>query len=162
LLRLGHLELNVQGFVTSRRPWISGAGKSSGSAPTLSVSSNTLSVTKSGTNYDVELVNEYATTAFANPLTVAAPGNFAVTMTGALTLDAPTGGVDGYTCNFKFYNTSGGALNLSLAGTIAVPSSSTFTSPQSIANDTYARLSLQYDGVAAAWALVQFINGYPT
>jgi hypothetical protein len=159
---VGVLELIVQGFVSARKPWISGQGKPAGSVPTLSVSSNTLSVTKSGTNYEVELVAEYVTTAFANPLTVAAPGNFAVTMTGTLTLDAPTGGVDGYTCNFKFYNTSGGALNLSIAGTIAVPSSSTFTSPQSIANDTYARLTLQYDGIAAAWALVQFINGYPT
>ena len=123
------------------------------------ISSNTLSVTLAGSNYDIELIGPYTTLAYGATITAAEFSNNRVLATGNFTLEVPTGTTDGAMVNFWI---TGSGVNsvVTLNAAIKIPNSSTFVSPFTVVSGQKARLSLQYDATRAVWELVQFINGY--
>jgi hypothetical protein len=123
------------------------------------ISSNTLYVNLSGSNYEIELVGAYAALAYGATITAAEFTNNRILATGNFTLEVPTGTTDGAFVNF-WITGDGVIATVSLNAAIKIPSSSSFTSPFNVANGGKARLSLQYDATRAVWELVQFINGY--
>ena len=101
----------------------------------------------------------YVTTTYSATVTPTTNTNVRIIATGALTINAPTSGVDGDFVRM-WISASGVAIALSLQGTIVIPTSSTFTSPQTIAIGKKARLTIQYDATRTAWEIVTFVNGY--
>jgi hypothetical protein len=145
-------------FVSRIKPW-EGGGGSGGSAPVVAIISNTLAVSTVGADTQIEMVNAYSSLSFASTVTAEAYSNNKITATGDFTIEPPSSPVDGAVVNFRIL-ASGANVNVSLDASIDIPDSSTFTSPVTIVESKKARMTLQYDADAGAWALIQFINGY--
>lgn len=108
-------------------------------------------------------INPYVTVTFSSTLTVAGSAdlNYRCSLTGDVTIATPTSPADG--AEVKFWLTaSGGARNITFAGGIVVPTSSSFTSPFNLASGKKAKAMLQYDSVlnGGQWELTSFIPGY--
>jgi hypothetical protein len=90
--------------------------------------------------------------------------NVEIVCTGNLTINPPAGGTDGSMVRLWIINPSvggtGAAINVSINASIKIPSSSSTTSPVSVATGTKLVFSMQYDTNVSAWLLVTLINGY--
>ena len=83
---------------------------------------------------------------------------YRMTMTGNLVINAPSGAADGDQVEF-WLTASGGARTVTF--TFAhIPSSSTLTSPVTIASGTQGELMFSYDATLGGWKAARFVNGY--
>ena len=83
---------------------------------------------------------------------------YRVAMTGDLVINAPSGAADGDQVEL-WLTASGGARTVTF--TFAhIPTSSTLTSPVTIASGTQGELMFRYDSVLGAWKATRFVNGY--
>lgn len=104
------------------------------------------------------------TVTYNSNITLSAPASFQlyrILATGDITFAKPTGTVDG--ANIEIWVTASGAdRNISFLSDIVVPTSSTFTSPKTIASGKKAKILLQYDATlnGGQWEITSFINGY--
>lgn len=100
--------------------------------------------------------------AYATTVTPAASGAFTlqrIIATGNLTIAVPTGGADGNEIEL-WITSSGGSFTLTLNASIKVPSSSSFTSPQTLVSSSKSKVLLQYDATRTVWELTSYIPGY--
>jgi hypothetical protein len=106
--------------------------------------------------------NTPVTLAYAAEITPASSGRitYRVTMTGDMIINAPSGAADGNQIEF-WLTASGGARTVTFSSSWArIPSSSTLTSPVTIASGTQGELMFRYDSVLGAWKAARFVNGY--
>jgi hypothetical protein len=123
------------------------------------ISSDTLYVNLVGSNYEIELMDEFSTIAFGSAITVAQYSCNRILATGNFTIDIPTGTNDGGCAYFWITGTTGSPI-VTLAAGIKIPSSSTLVSPFTVPNGTKTRFVMQYDATRAAWEVIQYIPGY--
>ena len=83
---------------------------------------------------------------------------YRVTMTGNMVINAPSGAADGNQVEFWLI-ASGGARTVTFSFA-RIPSSSTLTSPVTIASGTQGELMFRYDSTLGAWKTARFVNGY--
>ena len=83
---------------------------------------------------------------------------YRVTMTGNMIINAPSGAADGNQVEFWLI-ASGGSWTVTFAFA-RIPSSSTLTSPVTIASGTQGELMFRYDSTLGAWKAARFVNGY--
>jgi len=83
---------------------------------------------------------------------------YRVSVTGPMTISAPSGAADGDQVEF-WLTASGGARTVTFAFA-DIPTSSTLTSPVTIASGTQGELMFRYDSVLGAWKAARFVNGY--
>lgn len=83
---------------------------------------------------------------------------YRIALTGNLVINAPSGASDGDQVEF-WLTASGGARTVTF--TFAhIPTSSTLTSPVTIASGTQGELMFRYDSTLGAWKAARFVNGY--
>jgi hypothetical protein len=111
------------------------------------------------TNVPIAVNTPYANVTFASTITLTDNSNIRVTCTGNTLINPPASGTDGSVVRMWLV-ASGANVAISVNTSIKIPSSSAFTSPQTIVNTQKARMSIQYDSVRAVWELVSFVNGY--
>lgn len=111
------------------------------------------------TNVPIAVNSPYANVTFASTITLTDNSNIRVTCTGNTLINPPASGTDGSVVRMWLV-ASGANVAISVNSSIKIPSSSAFTSPQTIVNTQKARMSIQYDSVRAVWELVSFVNGY--
>jgi hypothetical protein len=81
-------------------------------------------------------------------------------ITGTLTVNAPSSGIDGDMVRM-WITASGANRTVSInTATIVIPDSLVFVNPQTITSGKKAKLDIQYDAVRAKWELSTFVNGY--
>lgn len=82
-------------------------------------------------------------------------------LTGDVTVEVPTGTIDGSRIEL-WLTASGGARNVSFNASIIVPTSSAFTSPFSLTSGKKVKCLLEYDATlnGGQWELTSFIPGY--
>ena len=135
-------------------------------APVQSISNSdgTIEVSSPTGNPVVSLKRTPVSVNYDSTITPSISGAFSlkrIIATGDLTIAVPTGGTDG--ANLELWITASGAdRSLSLNAGIKVPTSSVFTSPQTISSGKKAKLLLQYDATlnGGQWELTSFVNGY--
>lgn len=95
------------------------------------------------------------------PVANSSPSLYRCILTGAVTVNPPAGGADGNVV-ILWLTASGGARNISFAGAIVVPTSSSFTSPYSLTSGKKAKILLQYDATlnGGQWELTSFVPGF--
>jgi len=79
-------------------------------------------------------------------------------MTGNMIINAPSGAADGNQVEF-WLTASGGSWTVTFSFA-HIPSSSTLTSPVTIASGTQGELMFRYDSTLGAWKAARFVNGY--
>lgn len=85
---------------------------------------------------------------------------YRVTMTGNLIINEPSSKNDGDQVEFWLI-ASGAPRTVTFSSTWAhIPSSSTLTSPVTIASGTQGELMFRYDSTLGAWKAARFVNGY--
>ncbi|OYW74633.1 MAG: hypothetical protein B7Z37_16925 [Verrucomicrobia bacterium 12-59-8] len=99
--------------------------------------------------------------AFAPTLTINAPSErfHRIPLTGDMALAAPTSGADGVRVRLWLV-ASGGARTVTLDAAIVIPTTSTLTSPFTVASGTKTKLLLEYDASRSAWEVASYIAGY--
>ena len=101
----------------------------------------------------------YAST--ITPVGSASLSIYRVICTGNLTINLPTGGLDGN--KIRLWLTASGADRVvTLNASFKIPSSSTFSSPVTVPNGKKLKLLVEYDGTlnGGQWELTSVINGY--
>ena len=83
---------------------------------------------------------------------------YRMAMTGNLVINAPSGAADGDQIEF-WLTASGGARTVTFSFA-KIPSSSTLTSPVTIAAGTQGELMFRYDATLGGWKAARFVNGY--
>ena len=83
---------------------------------------------------------------------------YRVVLTGNITINAPSSATDGDQVEF-WLTASGGARTVTFSFA-HIPSSSTLTSPVTIASGTQGELMFRYDATLGAWKAARFVNGY--
>jgi hypothetical protein len=83
---------------------------------------------------------------------------YRMSMTGNLTINAPSGASDGD--QVEFWLTASGAARTVTFSFAKIPSSSTLTSPVTIAAGTQGELMFRYDATLGGWKAARFVNGY--
>ena len=83
---------------------------------------------------------------------------YRVTMTGNMIINAPSGAADGNQVEFWLI-ASGGSWTVTFSFA-RIPSTSTLTSPVTIASGTQGELMFRYDSTLGAWKAARFVNGY--
>jgi len=104
--------------------------------------------------------NTPVTLAYAATVSPASSGKitYRVTMTGNMVINAPSGAADGNQVEF-WLTASGGSWTVTFSFA-RIPSSSTLTSPVTIASGTQGELMFRYDSTLGAWKAARFVNGY--
>jgi hypothetical protein len=106
--------------------------------------------------------NTPVTLAYAATIAPASSGRitYRVTLTGNLVIDTPTGAADGNQIEF-WLTADGTSRTVTFSSTWAhIPTSSTLTSPVTIAANTQGELMFRYDSTLGAWKAARFVNGY--
>ena len=111
------------------------------------------------TNVPIAANAPYANVTFASTITLTDNSNIRITCTGNTMINPPASGTDGSMVRMWLI-ASGANVAVSVNTSIKIPSTSAFTSPQTIVNTQKARMAIQYDSVRAVWELVTFVNGY--
>jgi hypothetical protein len=102
----------------------------------------------------------YTTATYVTPYTPVTNTNIRMIITGTLTVNAPSSGIDGDMVRM-WITASGADRSVSInTSTIVIPDSSGFISPQTIKSGKKAKLDIQYDAVRDKWELATFVNGY--
>jgi hypothetical protein len=157
----GGTSVNTASFVTT-----SSYNSSTGSFTLTSSfkADNTLTVSAIGNTVTTKLNRTPVTVTYSSTASFNPTGSFTlyrIVATGSVLLNKPSSTLDG--SNVEIWLTSlGGAYNVALTGSIVVPVSSSFTSPQTIPSGKKAKILLQYDAVlnGGQWELTTFISGY--
>jgi hypothetical protein len=148
-------------FVKKIQPW-SGGGGSNSTAPIEVIISNTLAVTASGSDTEIELINGFTDNGFSNPYVATTYSNNIVQTVEDFTIGPPTDPIDGAMVYYRIVNNDSNPHVVSLDPTISVPSLYSF--PVTLAPGDVAYLAIQYDSFFAggAWHVLnyaQFVNG---
>lgn len=144
--------------LTADRSW------SVGTVDSVSNSDGTLTISPTTGAVVASLKRTPVSVTYASTITPTISGALSIQRiiaTGDLTINIPTGGTDG--ANLELWITaSGGDRQLTLKAGIKIPTSSVFTSPQTISSGKKAKLLLQYDATlnGGQWELTSFVNGY--
>jgi hypothetical protein len=101
----------------------------------------------------------YSAFPYSSTITPINNSNITVTCTGNLTINPPVNSTNGSMVRMWIV-ASGADRTVSLNGSIRIPRTSTFTSPQTILSGEKARLTIQYDANKSIWELITFVNGY--
>jgi hypothetical protein len=117
------------------------------------------------TNVPIPANAPYTVLAYSATPTLTANTNRRITCTNNITINAPAGTpADGTMVRLWLINpTTGGlgsAINVSLNASIKIPTSSSTTSPISVAVGVKAVIAIQYDATSNTWQLATLINGY--
>jgi len=172
MLRTGFGWVNI---LDSRIPYTVVGHQQAGSTITSAVATATsaasaqfASVAASATNAQTAAL---ADAVKSSALSVATTGSTFVTSTAAwptcinvnllhdITLATPTPVADGQRLQYFFYATNANQT-VTLDTGIAVPTSSTLTSPITVTNNTVSALGLIYNARLAKWLVVSYIRGY--
>jgi len=113
-----------------------------------------------GALYGLPADSPYTTATYVTSYTPITNTNVRIITTGTLTINAPSGGVDGDMV--RMWITASGAdrtviLNTS---TLKIPTSSATPSTFTVANGSKTRVSIQYDADRAKWEVVTVVIGY--
>jgi hypothetical protein len=113
-----------------------------------------------GALYGLPADSPYTTATYVTSFTPITNTNVRIITTGTLTINAPSGGVDGDMV--RMWITASGAdrtviLNTS---TLKIPTSSATPSTFTVANGSKTRVSIQYDADRAKWEVVTVVIGY--
>lgn len=130
----------------------------------MSVTTNP-NITGVGAGGGGEVDTTYTTVAYSATPTLTANTNIRIVCTNNITINPPAGTpTDGSLVRLWLVNpTTGGlgsAINVSLNASLVIPSSSSATSPISVAVGAKLVLTIQYDAFDSAWKLATLINGY--
>lgn len=108
---------------------------------------------------DTQTSTPYTNFAYASTITPLTNTNIRVLCTGNLIINSPVAASDGALVRL-WIAAIGGDRTVSIQSTIKIPTTSSFTNPQTITSGNKARLAIQYDATRASWELVTFVNGY--
>jgi hypothetical protein len=146
-------------FVSKIQPWSGGGGSNSTAPPVEMIISNTLSVTPSGADTEIELINGFSLLLFADPLQPVANSNVFVDVQTNFTLIAPSGGSDGATVNMRFVTNASDNEIMSIDTSILVPDQLADLFPFTILSTGVAWMTLQFDNTSAGgWYIANFLS----
>lgn len=85
---------------------------------------------------------------------------FNMTLTGNITLDNPTGGIDGVTVRWRIQQNNTGNKGVTLGNKFVIPSTATNPLPFSTAANAMDILAATYHAARDKWDIIAFVPGY--
>jgi len=109
---------------------------------------------------DHTISNPFTTVAYAATVTLASNTNNRIILTGNIVVSLGTGS-DGALV-YLWVTASGSSYTVTINAAVRIPTSSTFTSPVTVASGTKSCFVFQYDSTlnGGQWELHQYIYGY--
>lgn len=148
-------------FVRKIQPWSGGGGGNTVIPPPEDVIiSNTLAVTPSGSDTEIELINGFSSLDFANPLQAEEYSNNFCAVATDFTLTAPDGSTDGATVNFRLETAGDDPITMDFADdTILIPDQLLSLFPFTMQPDQVIYVGLQFDdSYSGQWYLASFFS----